>query len=88
MELSSLKNIGKVMERKLNEVGIHSAEDLKKIGSKKAFILLKEKFPNVCLVHLQSLQGAVEGIMLQDLSIATKKDLKEFSDRFKERVCK
>ncbi len=33
-ELSSLKNIGKEIERKLKTIGINSAEELKKIGRK------------------------------------------------------
>lgn len=82
-ELSSLKNIGKEMERKLNEVGIKSIDDLRRIGSKAAFVRLRESFPNVCLVHLQSLEGAIEDVMLQDLSEEIKTDLKEFSDYLK-----
>lgn len=33
-ELSSLKNIGKEIERKLKTIGINAAEELKEIGSK------------------------------------------------------
>ena len=33
-ELSSLKNIGKEIERKLKTIGINTAEELKEIGSK------------------------------------------------------
>ena len=36
-ELTLMRNIGKELERKLKIIGINSAEDLKKIGSKEAF---------------------------------------------------
>lgn len=44
-ELTSLKNIGKEMERKLKAVEINSAEELKQIGSEEAFFRLKNAIP-------------------------------------------
>lgn len=82
-ELTSMKNIGKELERKLKTVGINSAEDLKKIGSKEAFFQLKMRFPEVCLVHLYTLEGAITHTDFNKLSDETKKDLKEFSDKCK-----
>ncbi len=35
-ELSELPNIGKTVEKQLNEVGINTVDDLKKIGAKDA----------------------------------------------------
>ena len=58
--LSTMRNIGKEMERKLNTVGIHTAEELRQLGSRDAFFRLKSLHPNVCLVHLYTLQGAVD----------------------------
>ena len=52
LELTSMLNIGKEMERKLISVGIESSEQLIEIGAKDAFLKLKQKYPNVCLVHL------------------------------------
>lgn len=40
-ELSSMKNIGKELEKKLKSVGIYSAEELTDLGSKEAFFSLK-----------------------------------------------
>ena len=37
-ELTSLRNIGKRMEQRLKAVDISTAEELKEIGSKKAFL--------------------------------------------------
>ncbi len=58
-ELSSLKNIGKEIERKLKTIGINSAEELKKIGSKDTWFRLKLKYSEICLVHLYTFEGAI-----------------------------
>lgn len=83
MELKTLKNIGSEMQRKLNAVGVENAEDLKKMGSKEAFFRLKTKYPEVCLVHLYVLQGAVDGTDYNMLQEDVKADLKKYSDNFK-----
>lgn len=82
-KLTSMKNIGKEIENKLNSVGISSAEELIQLGSKEAFLRLKMKFPNVCLVHLYTLQGAVDNLEYNQLSDEVKRDLKSFSDDLK-----
>lgn len=79
-ELTSMMNIGKEMERKLTTVGIDSAENLIETGSKQAFLKLKEVYPQVCLVHLYTLEGAIHNIEFNCLSEDKKKELKEFSD--------
>lgn len=81
--LTSLKNIGKEIEKKLESVGISSPEELKQVGSKEAFLRLKARYQNVCLVHLYTLQGALDGIEYNQLPEETKRDLKAFSDRLK-----
>ncbi len=58
-ELSSLKNIGKEIERKLKTIGINSAEELKKFGRKDTWFRLKLKYSEVCLVHLYTFEGAI-----------------------------
>lgn len=83
MELSSMRNIGKEMEKKLRSVGICSAEELIKLGSKESFFRLKMRYDNVCLVHLYTLQGAIDGIEYNRLSDEVKRDLKKFSDSLK-----
>lgn len=79
-ELTSLRNIGKEMEKKLTSVGIDSAEKLIESGSKQAFMKLKEAYPSVCLVHLYALEGAITDVEFNSLSEDKKKELKEFSD--------
>lgn len=78
-DLTSMRNIGKEMEKKLIEIGITSAEMLTQIGAKHAFLKLKQRYPNVCLVHLYTLQGAIEDTPLENLSDTMKNELKEFS---------
>lgn len=82
-KLASMRNIGKEMERKLKHVGINTAEDLIREGSKEAFFRLKVEFPNVCLVHLYTLQGAIDNIEFNELSEDVKQDLKSFSNPLK-----
>lgn len=82
-ELTSMMNIGKEMAKKLASVGIESSEELMEIGAKEAFLKLKRKYPNVCLVHLYTLEGAIENTQFNSLSEDKKKELKEFSDFLK-----
>ena len=82
-ELTLMMNIGKEMAGKLTAVGIDSPERLMEAGAKQAFVKLKEAYPNVCMVHLYALEGAVRNMEFNALSEETKKDLKEFSDFLK-----
>ena len=82
-ELTSMANIGTEMARKLRAVGISTAEELTAAGSRQAFFQLKSLYPQVCLVHLYALEGAVEGIAFNALPDEKKRDLKEFSDCLK-----
>ncbi len=82
-DLTTMSNIGKEMASKLKSVGINTAEELIEIGSKEAFFRLKTKYPQVCLVHLYTLEGAIQNIEFNCLSDKTKADLKKFSDSLK-----
>jgi len=82
-ELASLRNIGKELEKKLKFAGIETAEELKRVGSQEAFVRIKSYYPNVCLVHLMALEGAVSDMEYNHLPDDVQKSLKEFSDGFK-----
>lgn len=82
-ELTEMMNIGKEMAKKLTSVGIDSSEKLLQVGAKQAFLQLKQEYPNVCLVHLYTLEGAICNIEFNCLSEEKKKELKEFSDYLK-----
>ena len=83
MELTSMMNIGKEMERKLTAVGIDSAEKLREAGSRQAFFQLKLCYPEVCVVHLYALEGAVQNREYNRLSEETKEELRAFSEMLK-----
>ncbi len=83
-ELTAMMNIGKEMARKLTSVGIDSPEKLIKLGSMGAFRKLKETYPQVCLVHLYTLEGAIYNTEYNRLSEEKKRELKAFSDSLKE----
>lgn len=82
-ELSVMRNIGREIEKKLNSIEINTPEELRDLGSKEAYCRLKMQYPNVCLVHLYTLEGAILDIDYNQLPENIKKDLKEFSDSFK-----
>jgi len=85
-ELTSMRNIGKEMEKKLKSIDITTAEELKKVGSKEAFVRLKSRYANICMicpVHLYTLEGAISDIEYNQLPESVKQDLKNFSDGLK-----
>ena len=82
-ELTTMINIGKEMANKLKSVEIDCAEKLIALGSKEAFFRLKAEYPQVCLVHLYTLEGAIQNIEFNCLSKEKKAELKTFSDSLK-----
>lgn len=82
-KLTTMMNIGREMSKKLTAIGIDSQEKLIKAGAEQIFVKLKQRYPNVCLVHLYALEGAVQGIEFNLLPEERKKELKEFSDFLK-----
>ena len=77
-ELSSLPNIGKVMEEQLMQVGIHSAGELKRVGSKDAWLRIQTIDESACIHRLMALEGAIRGVKKSMLSDEVKADLKAF----------
>lgn len=61
-ELSSLPNIGKVVEEQLNQVGIRTKEDLKSVGAKQAWLKIQEIDDSACIHRLLALEGAIRGV--------------------------
>ena len=82
-ELSKLPNIGKTVEEQLNQVGINSADELKSIGSKEAWLKIQKIDESACIHRLMALEGAIEGVKKTMLSDEVKADLKEFYQRNK-----
>lgn len=81
-KLSDLPNIGKTVEEQLNQVSIETEEQLKEIGSKQAWLKIKEIDSSACYNRLCALEGAIQGIRWHNLSPEVKEDLKEFYQAF------
>ncbi len=82
-KLSVLPNIGEKLEQQLNDIGIHTPEQLIKTGSKQAWLKIKEQDPSACIHRLYGLQAAIEGIRKSELSAEKKAELKNFYNLFK-----
>lgn len=82
-ELSRCLNIGEVVEKQLNEVGISTYEELKRIGSKNAWLRIKEIDDSACIHRLYAFEGAIRKIKKSFLSDDIKADLKEFYNNHK-----
>ena len=79
-ELSKLPNIGKVVEKQLNDVGINTVDELIDLGSKEAWLRIKEIDETACLNRLMALEGAIQNIRWHNLSDEDKDDLRSFYD--------
>ena len=77
-ELSSLPNIGKVVEEQLMQVGVDSAEELKRIGAREAWLRIQQIDESACIHRLMALEGAIRGVKKSMLSDEVKADLKAF----------
>ena len=77
-ELSNMANIGVKLEEQLNKVGINTCEDLRKCGSKEAWLNIKSIDSSACFNRLCALEGAIQGIKWHSLSTEEKNSLKEF----------
>ena len=77
-ELSKLPNIGKVLEKQLNDVGINTVDDLINLGSKEAWLKIKEIDDSACLNRLMALESAIQNIRWHNLSEDDKDNLRNF----------
>ncbi len=83
MILSSLPNIGKNLEAQLNAVGITTAEELKEIGSKEAWLRILSIDNSACYMRLSALEGAIQRIRWHNLPPPVKEELKRFYNAVK-----
>ena len=77
-ELSNLPNIGKVVEEQLMQVGVDSAEELKRIGAREAWLRIQQIDESACIHRLMALEGAIRGVKKSMLPDEVKADLKAF----------
>ena len=78
-KLSSLPNISDVLEKKLEQAGIISPDQLKEMGAEDAFIkIITIDRLGTCVNMLYAIEGAIQEIRWHGLDPARKKELKEF----------
>lgn len=77
-KLSSLPNIGKVVEEQLEAVGISDYEQLKELGAEHAWLRIQEMDPSACIHRLLALEGAIQGVKKSELPAERKAELKKF----------
>lgn len=82
-KLSKLPNIGEVLEKQLNQVGIMSYDDLKKDGAEKAWLKIQAIDPSACIHRLLALEGAIQKVKKTALPEERKVELKAFYNTHK-----
>ena len=78
--LTDLKNIGKKIASRLNEVGIFSEDELRIVGAVKSHEMIKNRYPDeplaVCY-YLYSFEGAISNKHWNNIGEEKKRELKE-----------
>lgn len=82
-ELSGLPNIGKEVERQLNEAGIFTSDELRTLGAREAWLKIQSFDESACIHRLLSLEGAVRGVKKSQLPEDVRSELKEFYNKNK-----
>ena len=77
-ELAKLPNIGSVVEEQLHQVGITTAQELREVGSKAAWLRIKAIDDSACIHRLYGMEGAILGMKKSQLPAEVKAELKEF----------
>lgn len=73
-----VKNIGLTIAKRLTEISVYNIADLQQMGSSKAYLKIKENYPNktisVCY-YLYSFEGALLNLHWGDIPEKRKKEL-------------
>jgi TfoX C-terminal domain. len=77
-ELTKLPNIAAKLDEQLATVGITNVEELKKVGSREAWLRILARDPSACMMRLSALEGAIQGVRWHYLDDETKASLKAF----------
>jgi DNA transformation protein len=77
-KLEKLPNIGKILAEKINKTGVKTEDELKMIGSKQTFMLIRSFDKDACIDMLYAIEGAIQGVRWHSLSKETKDELKSF----------
>ncbi len=80
-KISSLPNIGKTLEKLLNEAGVNTCQELVSEGTENVFLKLKGHIHDgTCINKLYAIEGAIQGIRWHNLPKERKEQLKKFYD--------
>lgn len=82
-ELSRLPNIGKAVEAQLIQADICTADELRQIGAKEAWLRIQAFDESACIHRLMALEGAIEGVRKTMLPDEVKAGLKAFYQQHK-----
>ena len=82
-ELKKLPNIAEKLASQLADVGITTADELRKVGSREAWLHILAQDPSACIMRLSALEGAIQGVRWHYLDNETKASLKEFYHKHK-----
>ena len=74
--LENLPNFGPTTSRWLREIGVHSLDDLKKLGPVLAYHLVKQKQPRASLNVLWAMAAAVSGKEVAELTAEDRANLR------------
>ena len=66
--ISALQGLGPRSQEMLSRAGIKSVDQLKELGSLKAYMLAKASNPNVSLNLLWALEGALTGVSWKEIA--------------------
>jgi len=77
-DLILLPNIGEKLALQLNNAGITTTEELKKVGSREAWLRIYAKDRSACIMRLSALEGAIQGVRWHYLDEDTKLLLRKF----------
>jgi len=81
-KLLHLPNISQELENKLLSVGIDAPEMLREKGSRNVFVKIKTIDSSACFDMLMALEGAVQGLLSDELDRKTRTELTEFMEVF------
>lgn len=76
--LTQMPNIGITLAEHLHLAGIKNPEELRSLGSEKAFLRIQALMPDACLSQLYALEGAIQGIRWHSLDHGRKEELRHF----------
>ena len=90
-KISEMRNLGPACEGDLNAVGIHIAEDLKRIGAEAAFVQMLEgrlklgRSAKCCnAAYLYALYGAIHDVDWRELPESKKDEFKALAAEMRE----